>query len=140
MTRAPGVALAALAVLAACPRTKSTTPSIVEPPAASDSDADRRRRLIAELQDEIMTSYERDEPPEVETLMIDPQVGPARIGVGPGDVYYGEDVGRLASSRWPLQLEPGTPTTVRSKRLVRPPRRGSPTSCRGASRCADARQ
>jgi hypothetical protein len=64
-----------------------------------------------------MTSYERDELPEVETLLIDPNVGPARIGVGPGDIYLGEEVGRLASSRWPLQIAPGTPMTVRSKRL-----------------------
>jgi hypothetical protein len=110
--------LASLAALvAACPRSKPPPTPIVEPATASDTDIERRRRLIAELQDEIITSYERDERPEVETLLIDPQVGPARIGVGPGDVYYGEDVGRLASSRWPLQIEPGTPTTVRSKRL-----------------------
>lgn len=110
-------ALAALAVLAGCPKSKPPPTSRVETLGASDSQADRRRRLIAELQDDVLTSYERDELPEVETLLIDPQVGPARIGVGPGDVYYGEDVGRLASSRWPLQIEPGTPTTVRSKRL-----------------------
>jgi hypothetical protein len=114
--------LASLAVLGAtlaagCPRGKPAPTAVVEPAAASDTDLERRRRLIAELQDEIMTSYDRDELPEVETLLIDPQVGPARIGVGPGDVYYGEDVGRLASSRWPLQVEPGTPTAVRSKRL-----------------------
>jgi hypothetical protein len=109
--------LATLAMLAACPRGKPPPTPVVEPAAASDSDIERRRRLVAELQDEVMTSYERDELPEVETLLIDPQVGPTRIGVGPGDVYYGEDVGRLASSRWPLQIEPGTPTTVRSKRL-----------------------
>lgn len=106
-----------LAVVAACPRSKPQTTAVVEPPAASDSDADRRRRLMLELQDDILVSYERDELPEVETRLIDPQVGPARIGVGPGDVYFAEDVGRLASSRWPLQIEPGTPTAVRSKRL-----------------------
>jgi hypothetical protein len=103
--------------LAACPGGKTPLRPSVEPTVASDSDLERRRRLIAELQDEILTSYERDELPEVETLLIDPQVGPARIGVGPGDVYYGEDVAHLASSRWPLQVESGTPTTVRSKRL-----------------------
>jgi hypothetical protein len=106
-----------LLALSACPRGKPQSRPVVEPRVASDSDLERRRRLIAELQDEILTSYERDELPEVETLLIDPQVGPARIGVGPGDVYYGEDVAHLASSRWPLQIEPGTPTTVRSKKL-----------------------
>ncbi|HUS27864.1 MAG TPA: nuclear transport factor 2 family protein, partial [Kofleriaceae bacterium] len=36
---------------------------------------------------------------------------------GPGDVYYGDQVRRLASTRWPLQLAPGTSTAVRSKHL-----------------------
>jgi hypothetical protein len=49
--------------------------------------------------------------------MIPPEVGPARIGVGPGDVLFGDDVRRLAWSRLPLQLEPGTPWLVRSKAL-----------------------
>ena len=106
-----------LLALAACPRGGKKTTSVVEPPAASEAEASRRRRLIAELEDEVLVSYERDELPEVETLLIDPAVGPARIGVGPGDVYLAEEVGRLASSRWPLQIAPGTETTVRSKRL-----------------------
>ena len=104
--------------LAACPRSgNSRQTAKFEPPAASEAEASRRRRLIAELQDEVLVSYERDEPPEVETLLVDPQVGPARIGVGPGDVYLAGDVGRLASSRWPLQIAAGTTTAVRSKRL-----------------------
>lgn len=107
----------ALVVLAACPRANKANTSIVEPPAASEAEATRRRRLIAELQDEILVSYERDELPEVETLLVDPQVGPARLGVGPGDVYLADEVSRLASSRWPLQIQPGTATAVRSKRL-----------------------
>jgi hypothetical protein len=106
-----------LVALAACPRGGKTVTPKVEPPAPSEAAAERRRRLIAELQDEILVSYERDELPEVETLLIDPQVGPARIGVGPGDVYLAEEVGRLASSRWPLQIAQGTDTAVRSKRL-----------------------
>lgn len=107
----------AVALLGACPRGQRTSRITFEPPAASEAEAARRRRLIAELQDEVLVSYERDELPEVETLLIDPQVGPARIGVGPGDIYLAEEVSRLASSRWPLQIEPGTQTTVRSKRL-----------------------
>lgn len=111
-------ALLLVGVLAACPRStpkpnNSGDPGIV----VSDSDLDRRQRLIAELQDEILNSYERDELPEVDTTMIPAATGPARIGVGPGDVYFGEQVRQLASSRWPLQLAPNTPTTVRSKRL-----------------------
>lgn len=106
-----------LLALAACPRGGKKSTAVVEPAAASEGEASRRRRLIAELQDEVLVSYERDELPEVETLLVDPQVGPARIGVGPGDVYLAAEVGRLASSRWPLQIAPGTETLVRSKRL-----------------------
>lgn len=111
--------IAAFAVgLAGCPGSSNSRQTAkFEPPAASEAEAVRRRRLIAELQDEILVSYDRDELPEVETQLIDPLVGPARIGVGPGDVYLGDEVGRLASSRWPLQIAPGTPTAVRSKRL-----------------------
>ena len=106
-----------LLALAACPRGSTKSTAVVEAPAASEAEAARRRRLFAELQDEVLVSYERDELPEVETLLIDPLVGPARIGVGPGDIYLAEEVGRLASSRWPLQIAPGTETAVRSKRL-----------------------
>lgn len=106
-----------LLVLAGCPRGGSKTTPRNDQTVAIDSDVARRQRLIAELQDEILASYERDELPEVETQMIPPEVGPARIGVGPGDVLFGDDVRRLAWSRWPLQLEPGTPAIVRSKKL-----------------------
>lgn len=102
----------------ACSRS-STKPTGPSDPGiiVSDSEYDRRQRLIAELQDEILNSYERDELPEVDTTMIPAATGPARIGVGPGDVYFGEQVRQLASSRWPLQLAPNTQTMVRSKRL-----------------------
>ena len=81
----------------------------------TDTDQDRRLRLIAELQDDILSSYEREEIPE-ETTMLLPAVGQARIGVGPGDVYYGEGVKR-APSRWPIRVDPSMPFVVRSKRL-----------------------
>ncbi|HSD91283.1 MAG TPA: nuclear transport factor 2 family protein [Kofleriaceae bacterium] len=112
------LSLALMLALSACPRgaPKVQQPSDTGMP-VSDSEFDRRRRLVGELEDEILTSYERDELPEVDTDMVPQATGPARIGVGPGDVYYGEQVRRLASSRWPLQLAPGTPTSVRSKRL-----------------------
>jgi ketosteroid isomerase-like protein len=118
MRQLAGLCLVALVVaLAACPKPVRRDQSIVEPGVATEAEAARRRRLIAELTDEILTSYERDELPEVQTALVDPKVGPARIGVGPGDVYIGDEVSRLASTRWPLQLEAGTPTSVRSKRL-----------------------
>lgn len=104
--------------LAGCPGTPQKPTTRPDPSGGgTDSDAQRRARLVAELQDEILASYERDELPEVETTMIPRQVGPARINVGPGDVLFGDDVRRMAWSRWPLQLTPGTPTTVRSKHL-----------------------
>jgi hypothetical protein len=112
------VGIVAVLALAACPRGNSKPPQGTEPGVPiNDSEYERRLRLINELQDEILNSYERDELPETDTSMIPPATGPARIGVGPGDVYFGDQVRRLASSRWPLQLAPGTPTTVRSKHL-----------------------
>jgi hypothetical protein len=111
------LSLIALFVLAACPRGGSKTTPQNDQTIVSDTDAERRQRLIGELQDEVLASYERDELPEVETMMIAPEVGPARVGAGPGDVLFGDDVRRLAWSRWPLQLETGTKTVVRSKAL-----------------------
>ena len=111
------VAAALLLALAGCPRGGSKTTPGADQPIVTDTDQQRRQRLIAELQDEILASYERDELPEVETMMIAPEVGPARVGVGPGDVLFGDDVRRLAWSRWPLQLAPGTDARVRSKAL-----------------------
>ena len=109
--------VASLVVLAACPRGGTKTSPQNDQTIVTDSDADRRARLRSELQDEVLASYERDELPEVETMMIPPEVGPARIGAGPGDVLFGDDVRRLAWSRWPLQIQTGTKTQVRSKNL-----------------------
>jgi len=111
--------VALLAVLAACPPAAKphTTTSGDLGSNNAESEPERRARMVRELQDDILSSYERDEPSDTDTLLIDPKVGPARIGVGPGDLLYGEDVKLRASSRWPLFVEPGTPTSVRSKRL-----------------------
>jgi hypothetical protein len=111
------LALFALLALAACPGNGAKPTPHNDLTIISDTDVQRRQRLISELQDEVLASYERDELPEVETMMISPDVGPARIGAGPGDVLFGDDVRRLAWSRWPLQLETGTNTVVRSKAL-----------------------
>lgn len=108
---------AACLVVAACGHPPAKTTPSNETGIVTDSDLERRQRLIGELQDEVLASYERDELPEVETMMVPPEIGPARIGVGPGDVLYGDDVRRMAWSRWPLQLVPGTPWVVRSKNL-----------------------
>ncbi|HWO22381.1 MAG TPA: nuclear transport factor 2 family protein [Kofleriaceae bacterium] len=121
-------ALAALVPLGACPG--RTQPTIVQPGEINAiNERDQRARIRAELEDQILTSYERDETPDVETSMIDPRVGPAWIGVGPDDVLVGPElvglelVGpelggkRRVSSRWPLEVDSRTWTEARSKRL-----------------------
>ena len=105
-------------VLAGCPQPAPPKPVATDLGAnVAETDIERRQRLLGELQDDILSSYDRDEPPDSDTGLIDPRVGPARIGVGPGDVLTGDDVKLRASSRWPLFVEPGTPTSVRSKHL-----------------------
>jgi hypothetical protein len=84
--------------------------------ASSDDEVTHLAHLAGELQDDILTSYDRDEPPELGSGMIDRKIGTARIGPGPGDVYIADDLAR-APSRWPLDLDPATRTEVRSKRL-----------------------
>lgn len=84
---------------------------------AIETERERRQRLLGELQDDILSSYERDDSPDIDSALVNKKVGPARIGVGPGDILYGDDVKARASSRWPLFVEPGTEVVVRSKRL-----------------------
>ncbi|MEZ4360527.1 MAG: nuclear transport factor 2 family protein [Kofleriaceae bacterium] len=110
-----GAALAAALALVACGNAARRVP----PPLAdqvSGGDRDARQSLINELQIELLDSYERDEPPELDTAVL-PVVGAARVGVGPGDVLVAQELDDNASSRWPLTLSPSTPSTVRSKRL-----------------------
>jgi hypothetical protein len=115
VTRLLGIALL---LLSACPP-PAPVKAVTSDPASNvaETDLERRQRLLGELQDDILSSYDRDDPPDTDTQLIDPRVGPARIGVGPGDVLTGDDVKLRASSRWPLFVEPGTPTSVRSKHL-----------------------
>ena len=107
--------LVLIALLAGCPKQQVKD----QPPLADNTavvDRDGRIAIIAELKSEILTSYERDEPPEIESSMISPAVGTIRVGVGPGDVLLGEELER-APSRWPLDVTPATPTEARSKKL-----------------------
>ncbi|MGE5185621.1 MAG: hypothetical protein ACM31C_26350 [Acidobacteriota bacterium] len=107
-----------LALLAACPSPqKAPLASRPEGGASGETPEAHRKRLIAELEDEILSSYERDDVPDIDTPLIPANVGPARIGVGPGDVLFGDEVRLRASSRWPLFVSPSMPTSVRSKRL-----------------------
>lgn len=115
MTASRVLVLFALGALAGCPK-----PAAPEQPPLRDqvavTDRDGRIGMLAELRSEILTSYERDEPPEIESSMISPQIGTIRIGVGPGDVLVNEELER-APSRWPLDVTAATPTLARSKKL-----------------------
>jgi hypothetical protein len=102
-------------VLAACPGAKPPQPPVLTEPVQIGR-ADRRSDLLAELIDEMLKAYDRDEPPEPENRMLLPEIGPARIGVGPGDVLITSELAR-APSRWPLDLQPSTRQQARSKRL-----------------------
>jgi hypothetical protein len=106
-------------LVAGCPGAPSkpvVPPS--DPAGSSEDEATRLAHLVRELQDDILTSYDRDEPPERDSGMIDRNVGTARIGAGPGDVYIAGDLAR-APSRWPLDLDldRAKRAGVRSKRL-----------------------
>ncbi|MDB4963730.1 MAG: hypothetical protein JWP01_3729 [Myxococcales bacterium] len=106
---------ALVVLLAACPgRQVKDRPVLADP--VSGSDGNVIAAMIAELQDDVLTSYERDEPPDVETGMIPAEIGGARLGVGPGDVLIAGELER-APSRWPLRVERDLPTAIRSKRL-----------------------
>lgn len=104
---------AALAALAACSSaTKRSLPPLADQ--VANGDRDPEQALLAELQAEVLESYERDDPPDLETAVL--PIGAARIGVGPGDVLVDQELVN-ASSRWPLMIDAETPTAVRSKRL-----------------------
>jgi hypothetical protein len=107
------LAVGCVLALAGCPSgsSRSTTPT-PEPEATGEDPATR----LANLADDILASYERDDPPDIDSGMIDPKVGAARIGAGPGDVYLAGDLKR-APSRWPLDIDRMTRTEVRSKHL-----------------------
>ncbi len=87
---------------------------LADPFVANDSDV--IAAITRELQDDVLASYERDDPPDADTGMIASMIGGARIGVGPGDVLVGQELTR-APSRWPLRVDRDIATHVRSKRL-----------------------
>jgi hypothetical protein len=108
------VALAWLVACSSGPSKRAGGPA--ENLVTGDDASSRRARLFAELQDDVLTSYERDEPPDLDTGMIDARIGTARIGAGPADVYLAGDLAR-APSRWPLEIDRSIRTDARSKRL-----------------------
>jgi hypothetical protein len=112
VTRTAALLLAV--ALAGCPGKHAPAPRVSVPLGGRDTNL--ITSMIAELQDDVLVAYERDEPPELETSMLSPQIGGARIGVGPGDVLVANDLAR-APSRWPLRVDSDTPTEIRSKLL-----------------------
>ncbi|HEX4449708.1 MAG TPA: hypothetical protein VH143_02505 [Kofleriaceae bacterium] len=112
MNRALAIILAIGCGGPAAPPVKPTSDLVT-----ADTDLQRRQRMLGELEDDIRASYDRDDAPDTDTLRIDPRVGPSRIGVGPADVLYGDDIKTHPVVRWPLDVAPGTPTVARSKHL-----------------------
>lgn len=111
-------ALIALAALAACQKPPPKQPAVLADPVAV-ADGDPVLAMKAELADQILSAYEREEPPDLDTAMLAREPGPARIGVGPGDVLAGfADFAHAPASRWPLYLGPAARLEVRSKRLA----------------------
>jgi hypothetical protein len=111
------LAVIAAVVAGGCQGTPKPPAAPAETATTREDAASRRARLFGELQDDILTSYDRDEPPDQDSAMIDPKVGGARIGAGPGDVYIAGDLAH-APSRWPLDVDHATRTEVRSKNLA----------------------
>ena len=111
------VILALVAATSGCrKKTPAARPLLGDPVASFDGDP-----LVAmrdELADQVLASYGRDEPPDVETRMISRAIGPARIGVGPGDVLVTADDFARAPSRWPLYLGHEAKLDLQSKRLA----------------------
>jgi hypothetical protein len=62
------------------------------PTSPPESETIVRERLISELTEDVLASYDRDEPPEVVTDMVRAEVGGARIGFGPDDLALGEEL------------------------------------------------
>ena len=102
--------------LAGCP---NGAPTGNGPPLSDPLDTDdplTRIALLRDLESEVLEGYDRDEPLDPQVRMIDPTIGGARIGVGPGDVWFGPQVG-LGTSRWPLATDRTTELDVKSKKL-----------------------
>jgi hypothetical protein len=117
VTRALAAAVAlAVALALACNHAQPPPHTQLGADADRESDARRDDRFKSELQDDILQAYARDEPPETATDMIRPEIGAARIGVGPDD-FRTDDELRVAPSRWPLRVDASTPSQPISKHL-----------------------
>lgn len=106
-------ALAALAVAACGSPPRRALPPLADQVGTGARDVGAQAR--EELRAEILDAYQRDEPPELNAALL-PEVGPARIGAGPGDFLVDRELDN-AGSRWPLTLDGETPSAARSKVL-----------------------
>nr|HEX4318231.1 nuclear transport factor 2 family protein [Kofleriaceae bacterium] len=89
MTRTPLLLL----IAAACGGDpKQTKPLTVSAGAPSETEELVRSRVASELTEDILASYERDDPPEVATDMVRAEVGGARIGFGATDIVFGDEL------------------------------------------------
>jgi hypothetical protein len=111
----PG-ALVAAALAIGCQAPRKPPVAAGESVATGDDPTTRLARLYAELEDDVLTSYDRDDPPDLDTQMIVARIGAARVGAGPADVYLAGDLIR-APSRWPLDVDRELRSEVRSKHL-----------------------
>jgi len=111
---------------AGCSSAPSKPAVVARDPASGSEDTATLAHLFSELADDILSSYDRDDPLELGTGMIDPRIGAVRIGVGPGDVYITSTGDRPSGGaggspehlrRWPLELAGATRSEARSKRL-----------------------
>jgi hypothetical protein len=106
---------ALLALLAAgCPA-PATKPQEPLKDTITVGEGDPRTQMIAQIQDDVLEAYERDDPPELRTDLVDAKIGGARVGVAPTDILVGDELSR-AGSRWPLAVDRDT-AEARSKRL-----------------------
>lgn len=109
-------------VAAACATRRSDVVPVIDKTAAwTPIDDTGRVDLVRELESLMLSTYDRDDSLAFETRLVnsslvDPLVGTARIGVGPDDVVYGLPVDPQVASRWPL-VSRGLRTLVKSKRL-----------------------
>ena len=109
------IGLAAL-VLAGCPGRGGTGNGPPLSDTEGQDDPLSRMALLRDLEAEVLDGYDRDEPLDPQVRVIDPVIGPARIGVGPGDVWFGSQVS-VGTSRWPLTTDRTTALDVKSKKL-----------------------
>ena len=109
-------AVALLLLVAACGGEAASGKAATVPATPqTESEELARARMASELTDDILASYERDEPPEVATDMVRPEIGGARIGFGADDIVFGDQLAH-PPSLW--RRDPLAPGAAASRMLV----------------------